>query len=159
MALVFLLVLLGLLFVLGFSTGRRFGVLGLALAAGALLSTYWAGTVTPFIQEQGIVLNSPPLRLVVQVALVILPPLVLLFSGPAYKSMWPRVGGALAFALLAFALLTPEIGAILQLDTLGLGFYGFFDDYRSIIIALGIIGAVADMLLLARPKGKKRAEH
>jgi len=133
-------------------------MLGLALAAGTLLSTNWSGTVTPFIQQQGVNLVTPPLQLVVQAALLILPSVVLLFSGPSYTVQWQRIVGSLGFAALGFALLTDSLGLILQLDEPGLSFYNFINKYQSIIIVTGIIGAVIDALLISSPRGKKR-EH
>ena len=47
-ALVFAVILIAL-FGLAFLTKRRFGVLGLALAAGAMLSSLWAESLTPVI--------------------------------------------------------------------------------------------------------------
>lgn len=154
-SLMFLLGILGLLFLMSFATNRRFGVLGLALAAGSLLSTNWTGTVTPFIEQQGVVLVAPPLALVVATALILLPPAVLLFSGPAYTAMWQRIMGSLAFAFLGFAFMADHLQATLQLDGFGAAFMKIMDTYASIIIVAGIIVAMADVLLTGRAKGKK----
>ena len=48
-------IILVALFALAFFTKRRFGVLGLALAAGAMLSELWAAELTPFVQKAGFV--------------------------------------------------------------------------------------------------------
>jgi hypothetical protein len=157
-SLTFLIGALGLLFVMAYATSRRFGMLGLALAAGALLSTNWTGNVTPFIQQQGIQLVTPPLELVVRVALILIPPALLLLSGPVYTVRWQRILGALAFALFGFALLSGPLGLILQLDEPGLSFYNFMNKYQSLFIVLGVIAAIADALLTGHTKGKKR-EH
>lgn len=153
-----LLLVLALLFVMAYATSRRFGMLGLALAAGALLSANWSGTVTPFIQQQGVHLAVPPLELVVQVALLILPAMALLFSGPSYSVTWQRFLGAAAFAVLGFTLLADSLGQILQLDGPGLIFYNIVNTYQSMIIVAGVIGAIADAMLTTGGRGKKR-EH
>src|SRR5688572_28171944 len=138
-ALMFIIIMFALLFVMGFVTRRRFGVLGLALAAGSLLSANWSGTLTPFIEQQGFVLIAPPLAVVVQVALVLLPPLILLFSGPTYLGLWPRVFGALGFAVLAFVFIAEPLGSVLQLDPSGTTLFNWIDKYASIIIVCGMI--------------------
>ena len=154
-SLVFILGILGLLFLMPFATNRRFGILGLGLAAGSLLSTNWTGTVTPFIEQQGVVLVAPPLAIVVATALVLLPPTALLFSGPVYSAMWQRIAGSLAFALLGAAFLVDHLLLALQLDGLGQDFLVFIDTYSSIIIVVGIIAALADIILTGRYRGKK----
>lgn len=156
-SLTFFAVVLGLLFLLGFITKRRFGVLGLALAAGALLSANWAGTVTPFIEQQGISLVAPPLKSVVEVMLIILPALVLLFSGPTYSSAWPRVAGAVGFAILAFTFMIDSLGSVLQLDSAGQMLYDITLKYQSIVIVVGMMAAITDMLLTGQ--GHHRKKH
>ena len=154
-SLVLLLGILGLLFLMPFATNRRFGVLGLGLAAGSLLSTNWTGTLTPFIEQQGVILIAPPLAIVVATALTIAPPLALLFSGPTYHGMWQRIVGSLAFAILGFAFLIEPLELALQLDGLGASLIDTTKTYSSIIIVVGIIGALADILLTGRHKAKK----
>lgn len=154
-SLVLIIGVLGLLFLMPFATNRRYGILGLGLAAGSLLSTNWTGTVTPFIEQQGVVLVAPPLAIVVATALVLLPPTALLFSGSSYSAMWQRILGSLAFALLGVAFLVDHLSLALQLDGWGAAFLDFVDIYSSIIIVAGIIAALADIILTSRRKGKK----
>lgn len=157
-SLLLLMSVLVLLFVMSFATKRRFGMLGLALAAGALLSANWSGTLTPFIQRQGVTLISLPLQLVVEVTLIILPATALLFSGPIYTKMWQRIAGSIGFALLGYALLAGSLNNILQVDQPGLAFYGFMNKYVNLIIVIGLIAAVVDAFLTGSPRPKKR-EH
>lgn len=157
-SLMFLIGMMGLLFVMAYATHRRFGVLGLGLAAGALLSANWTGTLTPFIEQQGVVLSSPPLVVVVETVLMLLPALVLLFNGPSYAGRWPQIGGALAFAALGFVLLAKPLASVLLLDGVSQSFMTTVTRYSSILIVVGIIGAVVDMLMTTRGKSKKR-EH
>lgn len=158
-SLTFLLGVMGLLFIMAFASRRRFGLLGLALAAGSLLATNWSGTLTPFIQRQGVSLIAPPLQVVVEAALIILPSLILLFSGPSYNKMWQRVLGGIGFALLGYAFLAPAFNNILTLDQPGLGFYSFMSSYVNLIIVVGLIAAVVDMFLAGSPKRSKKHEH
>ncbi|HSE60754.1 MAG TPA: hypothetical protein VLA88_00500 [Candidatus Saccharimonadales bacterium] len=146
--------LFGVLFLLSFLTRRRFGVLGLGLAAGSLLALHWTGTLTPFIEKQGFTLVVPPLSIVVQSALILAPPLVLLASGPTYSKMLWRLLGSLAFAALALAFLRSSIGSSLQLDGPGLTIYNHLKEYESLIIVAGLVAAIVDMFLTRKPKGK-----
>src|SRR5690242_18914954 len=102
---IFFVIVLAILFGLAYVTKRRFGVLGLALAAGSMLSELWAVKLTPIVQHAGIVVDNPPLITLVSVVLVLLPAALLLFSGPSYHDRPERVIGALLFAALALSLL------------------------------------------------------
>jgi hypothetical protein len=138
-----------------FAANRRFGVLGLALAAGSLLSSNWTGTLTPFIEQQGVVVVAPPLGIIVATALILAPATILLFNGPSYHVLWQRLLGSVAFTLLALAFLVDPLKLALQLEGPGLSLINAVDTYASIIIVAGIIGAVADILFTGRHKGKK----
>jgi hypothetical protein len=145
-AIVFIVVIIAL-FALAYLTKRRFGVLGLALAAGSMLSELWAAKLTPLVREAGIIVVSPPLITVVSVVLVLLPALLLLFSGPSYRDMPKRVIGALLFAALAFALLIEPLGSALVLQGEGRTVYEFFDTNRVYIVTAGLIIALLIALL------------
>lgn len=157
-AIVFGIVLL-LLFGLAYVTKRRFGVLGLALAAGSMLSELWAAQLTPLVREAGLVVQSPPLITVVSVALVLLPAVFLLFSGPSYRDTGRRVLGAFLFAALAFALLIEPLGSALVLQAEGRTIYEFFSDNRVYIVTIGLIIAVVDLLGVHTSRAHKASKH
>jgi hypothetical protein len=146
------LIIIASLFATAFFTRRRFGVLGLALAAGAMLSTLWVGDLTPIIARAGIILVKPPLESVVSAGLILLPALLLLSSGPAYKTMVQRVIGAAAFAVLATSLLLEPLGSALVIDTIGQPLYDFFIHNRVVIITVCLTLAVVDLLMTKTPK-------
>ena len=146
------LVITGSLFATAFFTKRRFGVLGLALAAGAMISTLWVGQLTPVIANAGIILVKPPLESVVSALLILLPALLLLSSGPSYKTMRLRVIGAAAFAVLAAALLLDPLSSALVIDKTGQPVYAFLTQYRVVIITVGLGLAVLDLLVTRTPK-------
>jgi hypothetical protein len=155
--LIIFLIVIGLLFALAFLTKRRFGVLGLALAAGAMMSTLWVGDLTPIIAKAGIILVAPPLESVVAAALILAPAILLLFSGPTHKKMSQRIIGAAAFAVLATALLLQPLGSALIIDATAKPVYDFFVQYRAAIITVCLAFAVFDLLLTRSPKSHK--EH
>lgn len=145
---------------MAYFTKRRFGVLGLALCAGWLLSTSWAVTLTPMLEAQGLQMVAPPLTAVVRAVLIIAPAIILLFSGPTYAGMVGRVGGAAAFALFAFVLLLDPLGDSLVFENPSLQIYNIATTFSSIIIVGSIIVALVDTLLTRTPKRRKSSsEH
>ena len=148
-------IILVTLFALAFFTKRRFGVLGLSLTAGATLSTMWASTLTPFVQKSGFIIAAPPMETVVGAILILLPAILLLFSGPTYSKMNQRLIGAAAFALLASAFLLDPLGGALVLDGDSQEVYTLLADNRMYIITAGIVFALFD-LLTVKSKHKEK---
>lgn len=150
------LIVLGVLFAISFATKRRFGVLGLALAAGAMLSNLWSQELTPFVEQTGVVsISAPPLGSLVAAALILLPAVLLFFSGPTYKSGGHRVLGSLAFAVLALTLLLEPLGSALVLQDTGKQVYDFFVQNRVFIVTAGLVFALFDILGTKTPKHRK----
>lgn len=145
-------IVLAVLFALAFFTKRRFGVLGLALTAGATLSTLWATELTPIVEKSGFMITAPPMETVVAVVVVLLPAVVLLFSGPTYHKLSQRVVGAAAFALLASAFLLEPLGNALVLTGDSQDVYTFLVDNRVYIITAGILFALFDLLTVKSAK-------
>lgn len=153
------LVVIAALFILAYITKRRFGVLGLALAAGAMLSTLWVGNLTPVIANAGIVLIKPPLHSVVAAGLILLPAVLLLVSGPTYKSTIQRIVGAAAFALLATTLLLEPLGSALGIDGSAQSIYDTLVRYHAYIVTIALAYAVFDLLTTKTPRHRKEKEH
>jgi hypothetical protein len=153
------IVVLAVLFGLAFLTKRRFGVLGLALAAGAMLSSLWAETLTPIIRQAGVEVDVPPLMTLVSVGLVLLPAIILLFSGPSYKDLPMRLVGALCFAALSLALLVEPLGSALVLTGDSKTVYDFFVTNRVYIVTGGLILALFDILTTHTSRRHKASKH
>lgn len=136
------------LFTLAFLTKRAFGVLGLALAAGALISANFATIVTTVLQAQGVQVGFMPLSVLVEVILVITPAFLLLISGPSYGTTWQRILGSAAFAILAVIFLLQPLGQALQLSGASLQMYQWVGLNQSVIIVVGLIFAVVDTLFV-----------
>lgn len=152
---VIFLIVIASLFGLAFFTKRRFGVLGLALAAGTILAGFWVDDLTPLIAQAGFVLVKPPLHSLVTAGLTLLPAVLLLFSGPTYKSMPQRIGGALAFAVLATALLLDPLGSALIIDGVGKSVYDYMVMHKTLFITIGLVLAVLDVFLTRTPNHAK----
>jgi hypothetical protein len=153
--LIIFLIIIASLFAAAYFTKRRFGVLGLALAAGAMLSSLWVGDLTPIIAQAGIILVRPPLESVVSAGLILFPALLLLTSGPSYKANLQRLIGASAFAILAVALLLEPLGSALVIDGIGQSVYDFFVHNRVFIITICLILAIIDLFMTKTPKAPK----
>lgn len=149
---VIFLLLIAALFTVAYLTKRRFGVLGLALAAGSILSTLWVGDLTPIIAQAGFILVRPPLESVVAGMLTLLPAVLLLTSGPSYASSKQRVIGALLFAVLATVLLLEPLGSALVIEGLGEQVFDFMTTYRVIIITVCLALAIMDLFVAKTPK-------
>lgn len=147
------------LFLASFITKRRFGFLGLALAAGSLLSTIWTPFLTRLLAAGGYNFFGTLTDTVVLSAVVIAPAVLLIFHGPSYKNGVGRLFGALFFALLALAFLVKPLGYSLPLtDVAGLNAYKWIDANSTWIIGVGLIVAVLDVFV-TKPAHHSEDKH
>ena len=136
------------LFIASFLTKRRFGFLGLALAAGSLLSTIWTPFLTRLIDASGYDFFGTLTDTVVLSAIVVAPAVLLIFHGPSYKGGVGRLFGALFFAVLTLAFLVKPLGYSLPLtDVTGLNAYKWIEANSTWIIGVGLIFAVLDVFI------------
>jgi len=147
------------LFVLSYMHKRRFGLLGLALAAGSLLSGIWGYDIG--LIASGLGVPSGPLTSAVILSLIILLPAgILLFHGYTYNSVIGRAIGAGLFTVLALAFLVEPLGHVLMPQGFGVDIYNWLTDNRTIIIGAGLTIAVIDLFLTKPPKlTDKRRKH
>lgn len=155
------IILLGF-FTLAYVTKRRFGVLGLGLAAGMLLAQHASKTLAEFF-----VLNSVPVApftplVLATVVLTLLPALLLLIGGPVYSKKLPTIIGAVGFGLLATLLvLGPLTMALPTEDATIRQLLAVIADYESGIITAAIAVAVVDTILQHSKKAapEKAGKH
>jgi len=102
MTLIVLITVFVVLYMAAFVTRRRFGVLGLALAAGVVLAQNATTIVAQFLGQQGLIFPQTNATATASILLTIMPALVLLAGGPSYGSKRAAMIGAAGFA--AFAL-------------------------------------------------------
>jgi hypothetical protein len=134
-----------LLFAAAFATRRRFGLLGLALAAGSILSGLWGFDAGLVVSSVGIFPSGTLTNAVTLSLIVLLPSILLLLHGHSYKDFISRAIGSLMFALLALAFLVQPLGGVLPLDGAGLNVYAWLVHYKDVIISVGLILAVVDL--------------
>lgn len=144
------------LFGIAFLSKRRFGLLGLALAAGATLSTIWSYEAGLIVAGTGLVPKGEITQAVTQALVVLLPATLLLFHGYSYKDKMSRIIGALLFTLLALAFLVDPIGYALPLDGYSTTIYSWLKDNKNVIISVGIILAVIDLFFTKRAKHEEK---
>ena len=150
-----------ILFTLAFVSKRRFGLLGLALTAGATLSTMWSYDAGLVISSTGLVPDGPMTNAVALSLVVLLPAIVLLFHGYKYKDVFSRIIGSLFFTVLALAFLVEPIGFALPLEGTSAYLYNQALSYKDIVISVGVILAVVDLFFTkpahkAEKEGKKK---
>ena len=147
------------LFIASFIMKRRFGLLGLALAAGSLLSSIWGYDLGLVASGFGIP-NTPLTTAIVMSVVVLLPAGILLFHGYTYKNQIARVIGSGLFTILALAFLIDPLGHVLMPTGFGANVFNWLLANRTMIIGVGIILAVLD-LFLTKPANlsDKKSKH
>jgi hypothetical protein len=135
-----------ILFAVAFATRRRFGLLGLALAAGSILSSLWGFDASLVVSSMGIFPSGALTNAITLSLIVLLPSILLLFHGHSYKDFISRVIGSLMFAALALAFIVQPLGGVLSLDGTGLNVCRWLIQYKDVIISVGLILAVVDIL-------------
>lgn len=148
------------LFLAAFFSKRRFGLLGLALTAGATLSTIWQQDAGYVISSLGVIQDPIIARAVTLSVVVLLPAILLLFHGYSYKALLPRLIGAFLFTVLALAFLVEPIGYALPLTGLAADVYDFIKSNKDIIISIGVVCAVIDLFFTKpAPHEKDKRGH
>lgn len=151
-----LLLIFVILLALGFFTRRRYGLLGVGLILGYLISTNMVLTVTQFIESQGIKFESPPLLLVVGVLLVVLPSIILLFIGPSHQKNIHKSAMAFFYALtgtiLSYFTIIQNTPALYSEQSP----LSFIAMYKPLIIVIIALLALADLFLIHTPKKNKK---
>ncbi|QHN43169.1 hypothetical protein GII36_04955 [Candidatus Mycosynbacter amalyticus] len=147
-----------LLFVFAYMTKRRFGVLGLALAAGYVLSKLWETSIADLVSNSGIELEMVSPVTLATLAVILLPSVVLLFGGPTYKTKRGRLIGSLLYAVLAVVFSLDALQYTLVLMGPGKQVFDFLVQYQQIILTGALAGAVVD-IMHARSSGGKKDEH
>ena len=142
------IVLIIVFFALSFFSRRRFGVLGLALATGVVLSDFWAMPLADFFERSGLSTGALTVPSVTAGLLIIAPAAILFTGGPSYNKLAMRIIGSLCFTLLLVALLIEPLGNSLVLTGENKQVYDWLSEHRYIVISIGFIFAIIDILLI-----------
>ena len=134
------------IFVAVFITKRRFGFLGLALAAGSILSGIWGYDIG--LEASAFGASSGPLTAaIVSCLLILFPAGILLFHGDKYKSLIGRVVGASLFTLLAVAFLIEPLSHAIAPQGFGSDVFTWLVNNRTTVIGAGLTIAILDLIL------------
>lgn len=142
-------------FVGAFLSGRRFGALSLGLAAGSILSGFWAVDLAVPLMALGFSDEWLPPEVVATVTLLLAPAIILLLSGPKYTKKVSRVLSALAIGVLTAAFLVKPLGGLMTLDGAALEVYGILADYWQYVVGVGLILGVFDLFMLHSTRSLK----
>lgn len=136
------------LFGLSFLSRRRFGVLGLALAAGALLASQMTKDLSRLISQYDIPVEPLSAISAASIFLTLLPALILLLGGPSYKKRKQAITGAIAFTVMAMLLILEPLTGSMSPDRLMEPFVNWVSRYDSLLLAIGIGFAVMDAWMI-----------
>jgi hypothetical protein len=152
-------IIAAILFAVVFVTKKQFGLLGLALAAGSILSGVWINYAEQIMNKAGFI-NSPMMPAIIAVAFVLAPSLILLLHGYNNKTLVGQVFSAGLFSILAITLLIDPISRVFVPQNIGVDIYNLVLNNQSFIIGICLIIAVID-LFFTRPASahEKKSKH
>lgn len=146
------------LFALAYATKRRFGVLGLALAAGYVLSRLWEQDIPTLVSSTGIEFEAVSPVTIATLLVILLPSIVLLFGGPTYKTKRGRLIGSVLYAVLAIVFSLGALEYSLVLMGQGREVFEFLLANQQYILTLALAGAVID-IMHARSSSASAEKH
>jgi len=135
-----------LLFGFAYITKRRFGVLGLALATGYVLSVMWQDVIADIALRLPVDLGVVSPVTFLTLLVILFPSLVLLFGGPRYKTKRGRLLGSILYAVLAviFSLGALEHTVVLMGDSRTV--FEMIVQYQQYILTAALVIAVLDIM-------------
>ena len=145
---------------LAFVLNRRFGVLALALAAGALLAELWAEWLAAGVIG-GLGVSSVaglPNGVVATIILTVGPLVLLLITGPKGPGKLLRLISAVLVGVLAAAVLVRPLGKFMTLDAEAMKTYKLLSDWWHYAATVGLVAGLLDMSLplqVKAPAAKK----
>lgn len=136
------------LFAVAYVSRRRFGVLGLGLAAGALLADYMTKDLSKLISQNNVPVEPLSALSAAAIFLILLPSVALFIKSPHYKKRNDAMAGAAQFTVLAMLLLLAPLTNSLPPDKLMQPFLNWVNTYQSGLLALMIGLAILDIWMI-----------
>ena len=152
MNLIIVITLAVVLFGLVFFSRRRFGMLGLALAAGVTLGSIWGVDAGVVLSSISVLPSGQSTDAIAVAILTMLPALLLLTKGKKTKKVGLKIFSGVMFVIVSLAVLVNPLSSMLPLDATGVVLYSTLLQYQSLIISAGIVVAVLDILFAKTPK-------
>lgn len=145
-------------FIIAFVSSRRFGPLALSLAAGFLLSEWWASWLTGLLDGLKLAVSWLPNGVIAALILTLIPLFALLLGGPRYQRKREKIISAVAIAFLTAALLVVPLGKYVSLDGQAMELYKVFANSWRYIATAGLVFGLVDLFLL-HTGGHKSSKH
>lgn len=161
MTLLILLVLALGLFGLAYLTKRRYGVLGLGLTAGMVLSQEVAQEVGSFLQYTDFPVEPLTVTSAASIFLILAPAFALLLSGPKYFDHRLAIIGSAMFAIFGTILLLGPLMISLPLTDASIEpILSQIALHSPLIITAGVVAAVIDTMHAQSKKAlEKKGKH
>ena len=138
---------------LAFVLNRRFGVLALALASGALLAELWAEWLAGVIDGLGVSsVAGLPNGVVATIILTVGPLVLLLITGPKGHGKLLRLILAVLVGVLAAAVLVRPLGKFMTLDAEAMKTYKLLSDWWYYVATVGLVVGLVDMSVPLKAK-------
>lgn len=138
---------------LAFVLNRRFGVLALALAAGALLAELWVEWLAGVIGGLGVSsVAGLPNGVVATIILTVGPLVLLLITGPKGPGKLLRLISAVLVGVLAAAVLVRPLGKFMSLDAEAMKTYKLLSDWWYYVATVGLVVGLVDMSVPLKAK-------
>lgn len=150
--------ILAIVFTIAFISSRRFGPLALSLAAGFLLSEWWASWLTGLLDGLKLAVSWLPNGVIAALTLTLIPLFALLLGGPRYQRKHEKIISAVAIAFLTASLLVVPLGKYVSLDGQALDLYKIFANNWRYVATLGLVCGVIDLFML-HTGGHKPGKH
>ena len=150
--------ILAIVFTIAFVSSRRFGPLALSLAAGFLLSEWWASWLTGLLDGLKLAVSWLPNCVIAALTLTLIPLFTLLLGGPRYQRKHEKIISAVAIAFLTASLLVVPLGKYVSLDGQALDLYKIFSNNWRYVATLGLVCGVIDLFML-HTSGHKPGKH
>ena len=129
-----------------------------SLAAGFLLSEWWASWLTGLLDGLKLAVSWLPNGVIAALTLTLIPLFALLLGGPRYQRKHEKIISAVAIAFLTASLLVVPLGKYVSLDGQALDLYKIFANNWRYIATLGLVCGVIDLFML-HTGGHKPGKH
>lgn len=150
------------LFLSAFITKRRFGVLGLGLSAGVVLSQYGGAILAQQLRSLPLGFSVDSYQSLATIILIVLPVIFLLVGGPVYSSRRSSVISSVGFVVLAMTLIIGPFSALVPADDhLSREAIVMVMNRQSTIIVVGVVLALIDIFMIhgAAARHLKSSKH
>lgn len=144
MSTVILIIFIIAIFISFYLSKCRFGIFGLSLAAGFILSEVWNYEAGLIVSALSIKID-PIVNSIITIVICLLPAYLLIFNGRKNKTKIGRLMSSFVFTILVLGLLIEPLETIFVFQGLAYDIYDKIFAVKDLIIGVGLIIAVLDL--------------